>query len=88
MSVLLLCFIIYSVCKLIKKQDTIKSIIIHIILTSKTILKVNFFGNAKIQFSIFNHHTNKDLRIDIYIINGQEAVYIYIPNWKTMNTYY
>jgi hypothetical protein len=80
MSVLLLCFIIYSVCRLIKKPDKIKSIIFHIILTSKTILKVNFFGNVKIQFSfsIFNHHTNSHPRIDIYIINGQEAVYIYI----------
>jgi hypothetical protein len=84
MSVLFLCFIIYSVCRLIKKPDKIESIIFHIILTSKTILKVNFFGNVKIHFESSDQQGPHNRHI--YILNSQESVYIYIymPNWKTM----
>jgi hypothetical protein len=60
---------IYSVCinKQIKKQDSIKSIIFHIILTSKTILKVNFFGNVKIHFESSDQQGPHNR--DIYIYN-------------------
>ena len=59
-----------------KKARQYKSIIFHIILTSKTILKVNFFGNVKIHFE--SSHQQGPQNRHIYIINGQEAVYIYI----------
>ena len=50
-----------------------KSIIFHIILTNKIILKVNFLITLRF---IFNHHTNKDLRIDNS--KCQESIYIHI----------